>query len=126
MDYRIDGDYIFIKTDFYNEIGFYVDDSNNVAEIELTIGGVVDPKNDDLNGIFVFIDGDFKSISQLISVAEDEMIKHRKEVDAESRNWEDHINSFRNAGLYRDWETDRKSTRLNSSHITRSRMPSSA
>ena len=26
---------------------------------------------------------------------------------------------------YRDWETDRKSTRLNSSHITRSRMPSS-
>ena len=29
-------------------------------------------------------------------------------------------------GNYRDWETDRKSTRLNSSHITRSRMPSSA
>ena len=29
-------------------------------------------------------------------------------------------------GQYRDWETDRKSTRLNSSHITRSRMPSSA
>ena len=28
--------------------------------------------------------------------------------------------------LYRDWETDRKSTRLNSSHITRARMPSSA
>ena len=27
---------------------------------------------------------------------------------------------------YREWETDRKSTRLNSSHITRSRMPSSA
>ena len=30
------------------------------------------------------------------------------------------------AGVYRDWETDRKSTRLNSSHITRTRMPSSA
>ena len=29
-------------------------------------------------------------------------------------------------GWYRVWETDRKSTRLNSSHITRSRMPSSA
>ena len=27
---------------------------------------------------------------------------------------------------YRDWETDRKSTRLNSRHITRARMPSSA
>ena len=28
--------------------------------------------------------------------------------------------------LYRDWETDRKSTRLNSSHSRASRMPSSA
>ena len=30
------------------------------------------------------------------------------------------------AGFYRDWETDRKSTRLNSSHLKLSRMPSSA
>ena len=30
------------------------------------------------------------------------------------------------AGMYRDWETDRKSTRLNSSHSAKSRMPSSA
>ena len=29
-------------------------------------------------------------------------------------------------GPYRDWETDRKSTRLNSSHLKLSRMPSSA
>ena len=29
-------------------------------------------------------------------------------------------------GFYRDWETDRKSTRLNSSHSGESRMPSSA
>ena len=28
--------------------------------------------------------------------------------------------------MYRDWETDRKSTRLNSSHSAKSRMPSSA
>ena len=28
--------------------------------------------------------------------------------------------------FYRDWETDRKSTRLNSSHSRASRMPSSA
>ena len=27
---------------------------------------------------------------------------------------------------YRDWETDRKSTRLKSSHSAKSRMPSSA
>ena len=31
-----------------------------------------------------------------------------------------------NVNLYRDWETDRKSTRLNSSHRSLSRMPSSA
>ena len=30
------------------------------------------------------------------------------------------------AYTYRDWETDRKSTRLNSSHRSLSRMPSSA
>ena len=30
------------------------------------------------------------------------------------------------AAPYRDWETDRKSTRLNSSHSRASRMPSSA
>ena len=30
------------------------------------------------------------------------------------------------AAVYRDWETDRKSTRLNSSHRSLSRMPSSA
>ena len=32
----------------------------------------------------------------------------------------------KNIGAYRDWETDRKSTRLNSSHSAKSRMPSSA
>ena len=38
--------------------------------------------------------------------------------------WIDDV--FTGCTSYRDWETDRKSTRLNSSHITRSRMPSSA
>ena len=32
----------------------------------------------------------------------------------------------KNLSGYRDWETDRKSTRLNSSHSAKSRMPSSA
>ena len=36
------------------------------------------------------------------------------------------VSVVQGVGWYRDWETDRKSTRLNSSHITRSRMPSSA
>ena len=34
--------------------------------------------------------------------------------------------NFASMGNYRDWETDRKSTRLNSSHSAKSRMPSSA
>ena len=33
---------------------------------------------------------------------------------------------FATIKTYRDWETDRKSTRLNSSHSRASRMPSSA
>ena len=36
------------------------------------------------------------------------------------------LNSDLSALSYRDWETDRKSTRLNSSHRSLSRMPSSA
>ena len=43
-----------------------------------------------------------------------------------SGNYVQVINDAPYAEYYRDWETDRKSTRLNSSHITRSRMPSSA
>ena len=34
--------------------------------------------------------------------------------------------AIENKPPYRDWETDRKSTRLNSSHRSLSRMPSSA
>ena len=37
-----------------------------------------------------------------------------------------HTGSWKKIVWYRDWETDRKSTRLNSSHSAKSRMPSSA
>ena len=36
------------------------------------------------------------------------------------------IYTYSDDTAYRDWETDRKSTRLNSSHSAKSRMPSSA
>ena len=39
------------------------------------------------------------------------------------RNWAVGADTYAN---YRDWETDRKSTRLNSSHSGETRMPSSA
>ena len=38
----------------------------------------------------------------------------------------DQVEDLRKTRWYRDWETDRKSTRLNSSHSAKSRMPSSA
>ena len=41
--------------------------------------------------------------------------------DGENEGYIKHNNRY-----YRDWETDRKSTRLNSSHSAKSRMPSSA
>ena len=37
-----------------------------------------------------------------------------------------YLEANKTIGIYRDWETDRKSTRLNSSHSGESRMPSSA
>ena len=43
-----------------------------------------------------------------------------------SEFYPDSEKNFLYAAAYRDWETDRKSTRLNSSHRSLSRMPSSA
>ena len=40
--------------------------------------------------------------------------------------WNNTIINMNTCASYRDWETDRKSTRLNSSHSAKSRMPSSA
>ena len=42
------------------------------------------------------------------------------------REYDTYTNVRPIAKAYRDWETDRKSTRLNSSHSAKSRMPSSA
>ena len=42
------------------------------------------------------------------------------------RDYLDVGNAIEKETAYRDWETDRKSTRLNSSHSAKSRMPSSA
>ena len=51
------------------------------------------------------------------------------ELDLLKKDWKKQESSFQQIGekeIYRDWETDRKSTRLNSSHSAKSRMPSSA
>ena len=59
-----------------------------------------------------------------------EMEKQIEEFDEEEIMEEKKMKKFNlkkiGLGSYRDWETDRKSTRLNSSHSAKSRMPSSA
>ena len=63
-------------------------------------------------------------IHGIFFIKENQDIKYIK--DKIKRDWDFGWNYLGYVDLYRDWETDRKSTRLNSSHITRSRMPSSA
>ena len=55
-------------------------------------------------------------------VCNDYSLKEVQLLNTNMKNWkkEDYLTA------YRDWETDRKSTRLNSSHSGESRMPSSA
>ena len=56
------------------------------------------------------------------------MDKHPAETckDVRAPYASEHGNAENGDTTYRDWETDRKSTRLNSSHEIPSRMPSSA
>ena len=53
-------------------------------------------------------------------------IAHKKAIQEKDAADMKKVSDILEEVTYRDWETDRKSTRLNSSHITRSRMPSSA
>ena len=53
-----------------------------------------------------------------------QIVFKNKGEDVVRYNCDRYNNKLKNG--YRDWETDRKSTRLNSSHSAKSRMPSSA
>ena len=61
----------------------------------------------------------------LASVVYDREISSTTATDRNSAT-NNYFKALQAAGRYRDWETDRKSTRLNSSHSAKSRMPSSA
>ena len=74
-----------------------------------------------------FVYGDIQQIPYINRVATFPYPKHlsQLEVDAvETRRTT--LRCPADINYYRDWETDRKSTRLNSSHSAKSRMPSSA
>ena len=59
-------------------------------------------------------------IDSLLDATKKGMSDYAKQIKEASGNFDTMKTS------YRDWETDRKSTRLNSSHSAKSRMPSSA
>ena len=52
--------------------------------------------------------------------------RYRQKILESARHYNQQLNIPATPRVYRDWETDRKSTRLNSSHLKLSRMPSSA
>ena len=62
-------------------------------------------------------EGQETKLARLLSLSN----KFDAEIDFDTR-----LNADSSINPYRDWETDRKSTRLNSSHSAKSRMPSSA
>ena len=71
--------------------------------------------------------------NKLIHMAKGEYFSFIDDDDLVSEEYVDQVlrKIFKNPDIvtfwgYRDWETDRKSTRLNSSHSGESRMPSSA
>ena len=97
--------------------------------------------SDELSGIYRFIAG---SITEMLGLTSTDLVVYDKR-----RMWRLFNSQHQRTGLYkveclqllrdssdiesileyaryRDWETDRKSTRLNSSHSAKSRMPSSA
>ena len=83
----------------------------------LSANGIMNKRNAALASAYASVDAAFK--------------KYRNNVKKKYGEDEDKIARFGITqetvdGPYRDWETDRKSTRLNSSHSAKSRMPSSA
>ena len=62
----------------------------------------------------------------LIESVMDEVLPEKLEVVKTFAGYDEKLINYCLQKQYRDWETDRKSTRLNSSHEFVSRMPSSA
>lgn len=92
--YRHQDDSIWIKTDNGNEVRFYCPD-NRCEEIELTAGGCIDPKDDDLSGLYILFNGEFRTIASLIYHAEDMITQFNREIEIESVRQARHEESFR-------------------------------
>ena len=77
---------------------------------------------DPLSGIV----GNTTGILNMLGVGRKRQIKQQKEMVENATKINYKYGEMAAENAYRDWETDRKSTRLNSSHRSLSRMPSSA
>ena len=81
---------------------------------------------DYLKATFDILRDDNLSILKMIKEIESAYEAAEKEQFSEYTVCTKHFDGLVKNKPYRDWETDRKSTRLNSSHSAKSRMPSSA
>ena len=77
-----------------------------------------------LNNIDDEIEFNDESFAKEMEKIKFDVLVERKKLQRINREYLE--NARLEADTYRDWETDRKSTRLNSSHSAKSRMPSSA
>ena len=106
-------EYKFQNAEPLNVINYYPNSIYTLSNIENRVTLIF---NHEVNStstsiIKLFKDGLFYSNLDLIQI---------------SSNTFEQVFNFTENGEYRDWETDRKSTRLNSSHSAKTRMPSSA
>ena len=116
-----------IVTGFFSiyALALMKDDVNQAEKFRLILGNLMQEESQ-LNKIIDLLNGDPSITSTFtLSASAQKAVEFLKQdkvlVKTIQRNF-----CHAKAIIYRDWETDRKSTRLNSSHITRSRMPSSA
>ena len=85
-----------------------------------------------VDSLLPYVEGEAFMDLQTISTAINKQIPkepRKTKIDKVTNYWCPKCGGYIGNGYdmrYRDWETDRKSTRLNSSHSAKSRMPSSA
>ena len=129
-----------IATELLSFKGFVVEKNNTILDTTYTILKGPSPSMGSLDGLIINSSVNCSTIVNIeypLSVVRtlEIIVSFQTEIDIDSIRCvcgpfkENHFKKIvidTKATPYRDWETDRKSTRLNSSHEIPSRMPSSA
>ena len=82
-------------------------------------------KINSLDFVYIKLDAEIEQLKIYKELYQDELKKINSKIESIEKS-KDRLLQMLADPKYRDWETDRKSTRLNSSHSAKSRMPSSA